>query len=491
MIVLRFIQAVLIGVVLLIKNIALIPVRLMVLVSNKIAELFRFSIGFKINFVYTLIFVVVLLVLNLSLIGGFFYLSDGIERDKLQETQLQVEKSIQNERPQSIYVYDLSRYRPTQIMLYTDDKKLVQSNFDRPDFPFIDTQGLPRQLWFEGNRYIVITKALVVGEQTLYMTAMTDMSANYRSIRNISLVSAALSLLSLLVASTIGTRVSRNLLKPISNMNEQVKDITVQNLSSRLDVQISEHELKELATTINTMMDRIELGYRKQNQFVSDASHELRTPISVIQGYIGMLDRWGKNDKAILEEAIAAIKSEGAQMKELVEKLLFLARSDRGQIELDMDLLDLSEIVEEVCKDTRMIDQNHIIECQSQTPSTIRGSRKLIKQLVRIIVDNSIKFTPAGGTIRLILKKSMKNIMLVIEDTGVGIPEEDIPYIFDRFYRSDKSRTKQSGGSGLGLSIAKWILDQHDGDVLVTSKVGEGTRTSLFFKEHVQVVDEQ
>jgi signal transduction histidine kinase len=236
------------------------------------------------------------------------------------------------------------------------------------------------------------------------------------------------------------------------------------------------------------MMDRIELGYRKQNQFVSDASHELRTPISIIQGYIGLLDRWGKKDKAILDEAIAAIKSEGAQMKELVEKLLFLARSDRGQIELDMEVLDMKDIIDEVCKETRMIDTKHTIECSAEDDAPIRGSRKLVKQLIRIIVDNSIKFTPAEGYIRLSLKKSMKNIMIIIEDTGAGIPEEDIPHIFDRFYRSDKSRTKQSGGSGLGLSIAKWILDQHDADVLVTSKVGEGTRTSLFFKEH-QVLD--
>lgn len=491
MIVFKVLQAIAIGVILLLKNIALIPVRLFAIITNKIAELFRFSISFKINFVYSLIFVVVLLVLNLSILGGFFYLSDEIERDKLIETQEQVEKNILTENPTSLYTYDLSRYRPTYVMLYTLETKLVQSNLDRANFPFIDTLGVPRQLWYEGNRYILITKKITVENKSIYMTAMTDTSANYQSIRLVAIISVVLSLISLMVASAIGTRMSRNLLLPIKNMTHQVKAISVQSLSNRLDVRISEHELKDLATTINMMMDRIELGYRKQNQFVSDASHELRTPISVIQGYIGLLDRWGKNDKNILDEAIVAIKSEGAQMKELVEKLLFLARSDRGQIELDMELIDMQDIVEEVCKETRMIDTKHIIVCEVQDHSVIRGSKKLIKQLVRIIVDNSIKFTPSEGTIRLQLKKSMKNIMLVIEDTGVGIPEEDIPHIFDRFYRSDKSRTKQSGGSGLGLSIAKWILDQHEGDVLVTSKVGEGTRTSLFFKEHQVTKDSE
>ncbi len=485
MIILRVLHAIFIGIVLLFKNIALIPVRLFMIISNKITELFRFSISFKINFVYSLIFVVVLLVLNLSILGGFFYLSNEIERDKLKLTQNQVEKSMITENPSSVFTYDLSRYRPTYIMLYTLEGKLMQSNIDRANFPFIDTQGMPRQLWYEGKRYILITKQITVGAISIYMTAMTDTSAGFESIRIISMISIFISFISLLVASAIGTRMSRNLLLPISNMTTQVKAISVQNLSNRLDVRISEHELKDLATTINTMMDRIELGYRKQNQFVSDASHELRTPISVIQGYVGLLDRWGKNDKDILEEAIAAIKSEGTNMKELVEKLLFLARSDRGQIELDMELLDMHEIVDEVCKETRMIDTKHTVECDAEGVAVIRGSRKLIKQLIRIIVDNSIKFTPVDGVIRLHLKKSMKNIMLVIEDTGVGIPEEDIPYIFDRFYRSDKSRTKQSGGSGLGLSIAKWILDQHEGDVLVTSKVGQGTRTSLFFKEHL------
>lgn len=490
MILLRIVQAIFIGLVLLFKNIALIPFRLYVILSNKITELFRFSISFKINFVYSLIFVVVLLVLNLSIIGGFFYLSDDIERDKLKQTQEQVEKNILTERPEDISSYDLSRYKPTVMLFYALDKRLIQSNMTQGEFPFIDTLGIPRQLWYDGNRYILITKKLTLGHQSFYMTAMTDTSASFQSIRIIAIVSTALSLISLMVASAIGTRVSRNLLQPISKMTEQVKNISVKNLSSRLDVRISEHELKDLGTTINTMMERIELGYKKQNQFVSDASHELRTPISIIQGYIGMLDRWGKNDKAILEESIAAIKSEGAQMKELVEKLLFLARSDRGQIELDTEILDVKDIVEEVAKDTRMIDNTHEIICETDSEAHIQGSRKLIKQLIRIIVDNSIKFTPEGGTIKLQLKKSMKNIMLVIEDSGVGIPEEDIPFIFDRFYRSDKSRTKQSGGSGLGLSIAKWILDQHEGDVLVTSKVGEGTRTSLFFKAHLQVTEE-
>jgi signal transduction histidine kinase len=251
----------------------------------------------------------------------------------------------------------------------------------------------------------------------------------------------------------------------------------------------SQDELKELAKQFNLMLDHIEDAYQKQNQFVSDASHELRTPISVINGYISMLDRWGKKDEAILDEAIVAIKGETIQMKELIEKLLFLARSDRNKIEMEIAKVPLHVLVEEICKETKMIDKKHDIICQVTGESTIYGNEKLIKQMMRIFIENAIKFTEQDKKIVLSMFKRNEQTVLSIADEGCGIPKEDVAKVFDRFYKADKSRTKKSGGSGLGLSIAKWIIDQHGAEVAVKSAVGVGTRVEITFNEKLALVD--
>ncbi|GAB4273609.1 MAG: hypothetical protein Kow00111_27420 [Thermincola ferriacetica] len=161
----------------------------------------------------------------------------------------------------------------------------------------------------------------------------------------------------------------------------------------------SHDELKELAETFNEMLDRIQASYEQQNRFVSDASHELRTPISVIQGYANLLNRWGKDDKAVLEESISAIKNEADNMKDLVEKLLFLARADKNTQNVVKTSFFLNELLEEVLKETRLIDTEHTITCATNEVVNVIADRGLIKQALRIFLDNSLKFTPPDGTI--------------------------------------------------------------------------------------------
>jgi two-component system, OmpR family, sensor histidine kinase ArlS len=283
----------------------------------------------------------------------------------------------------------------------------------------------------------------------------------------------------------IGSRVSKRLLLPVKKMTETVKSISAKDMNTRLDVSGSKDELKDLAKTFNNMLDRLQRSYELQNQFVSDASHELRTPIAVIQGYANLLDRWGKEDKAVLEESIAAIKSESESMKRLVEQLLFLARSDKHTQKIEMTDFKINELIDEVVKETKIIDCKHEILNQYNEYITITGDRNLLKEALRIFIDNSIKYTGESGVIRINSYSRNKNLILEIEDTGPGISKEDLPHIFDRFYRADKSRTKETGGTGLGLSIAKWIVLKHAGTIEVHSKPGWGTRISILLPLNV------
>ena len=274
-------------------------------------------------------------------------------------------------------------------------------------------------------------------------------------------------------------KLNRVVVKPITDMAEKAAAVSASNLSDRISVEGAKNELKDLALVINSMLDRIELSYNSQKQFVSDASHELRTPIAVIQGYVGMLQRWGKTDKDVLDEGICAIEQEAASMKELVERLLFLARHDKKTLMLEMEVFDPLEVMSEVHREAKMLSAEHRFELTPAHNSRISGDKDMIKQLMRILLENAIKYTPAGGSITLGVKQDRSHCILSVTDTGVGISAEELPKVFDRFYRCDEARKSQTSGHGLGLSIARIIVAAHGGKLKVRSKVGVGTTFSV------------
>jgi signal transduction histidine kinase len=198
----------------------------------------------------------------------------------------------------------------------------------------------------------------------------------------------------------------------------------------------------------------------------------------VIQGYANLLDRWGKNDEKVLQESIEAIKDEAANMKGLVEQLLFLARGDNNTITLQIERFDLSELAEEVLRETQMIDGGHVYESHLQ-PVFVAADEALLKQAMRILVDNAIKYTPAGELVQISLMEKEGFARLTVQDDGIGIPPDAVSKIFDRFYRADESRARATGGTGLGLSIAKWIAERHGGHMEVLSRENIGTRITI------------
>ena len=273
-----------------------------------------------------------------------------------------------------------------------------------------------------------------------------------------------------------GKKDNVKLLEPIYSMSETVNRLTVNNLhSERLNVEGTKNELKDLAAVFNNMLDRIETSYESQKQFVSNASHELRTPIAVIQGYVNMFNRWGSKDPEILEESIDAIKNEAKAMQDLVEKLLFLSRHDKRTMKLEKKMFNMRPVVEEMVKETRLVAINRNVECPMLEDVDVYGDKQALKQAIRVFIDNAVKYTRDGDTIRIYCKNIKGDCLIAVEDTGIGMTRKDMDNIFNRFYRSDHVRDRKIDGHGLGLSIAKLIIMAHTGRIKVRSQYTKGS----------------
>ncbi|MDR0397325.1 MAG: HAMP domain-containing histidine kinase [Oscillospiraceae bacterium] len=276
-----------------------------------------------------------------------------------------------------------------------------------------------------------------------------------------------------------GQGVSARLLAPITHIANTAEQLSEQNLSMRINVAGTQNELRNLAMMVNGMLDRIESAYNRQKQFVSDASHELRTPIAVLQGYADLLARWGKDAPEVRDESIQAIRNETRSMKELVENLLYLARHDKGTLKLNPEPFSSVELIQEAVRETALIAQGHHIETGGLEDCTLTADRSAIKQALRIFVDNAVKYTPPGGFVSLSCRVENDQCHITVRDTGSGISKQDLPRIFDRFYRADSARNNQSGGHGLGLSIARIIASSHGGKLHVRSKPGSGSAFTI------------
>lgn len=247
-------------------------------------------------------------------------------------------------------------------------------------------------------------------------------------------------------------------------------------------------DLRSIEIALNNLLRHMRESQMQQARFVSDASHELRTPIAVIQGYVNMLDRWGKEDESVLEESIEALKNESEHMKELVEQLLFLARGDSGRNTINKVVVNLSDLMYEVWEESVMIDEAHIYEFvppDNSAECMINGDVAMIKQSARIFIQNAAKYSPEKGKIKIKVKCDSDKVSYVIQDEGIGMSKDDVTHIFERFYRSDKARNGETGGSGLGLSIAKWIVDAHDGVIDVISGTELGSRFTVSFEKYI------
>lgn len=290
-----------------------------------------------------------------------------------------------------------------------------------------------------------------------------------------------------LILSTLGGRfMATRALKPVAEITSTAQDIAHgANLSRRIPIPEVQDEIGNLARTFNEMMNRLEKSFNQVRQFSSDASHELRTPLTVLKGQSELVLSKPRS-KAEYQEVLSSNLEEINYMSRVLEDLLILSKGDEGKVSLEKEPVELSSIVEEVSRQGEIFaDEKEVkIILAYLEPVTILGDAHRLKQMVWILLHNAVKFTPSGGEIKITLQDLDDTVYFTIRDNGIGIPEQDLPKIFDRFYRVDKARSRMDGGSGLGLSICKHIVDRHHGTVDVESKLGEGTKFKIRFPKY-------
>lgn len=442
------------------------------------------KISWKLTIIYAAIFSLVLILLNAGILYGvkFFLVQQSISQ--VENTIDITAKMIAGTPDERTALTDPELLNEAQTnseidIVIADPKGSVVNSSSKIDAKGLDillNVGKTRKLEV-GQKHLVVNNSKIItkGKVTAYIQVVKNMEKDYAFIKLLFILMALADFLGIILSVFTGYIISRKMLKPIDKITKTAKEISISDLNGRIDVEDADDELARLAITFNEMIQRLKTSFDKQNQFVSDASHELRTPISVVQGYIGLIDRWGKDDKNVLQESIEAIKNETVSMTELVEKLLFLARGDTGRLKLNKEKFNLSELAGEVIKESKLIAPDYKLNYIIDSKLDIYADKSLIKQMLRALIDNSVKFTPKGGEISIHADSMPDQIKIVVSDTGVGIPQDEINSIFDRFYRVDKARTKELGGSGLGLSIVKWIVDSHEGEIHAESIVDKGT----------------
>lgn len=454
------------------------------------------KISWKLTILYALIFSLALILLNAAILYGVQYFLVQQACDDVDSTSIVLVQKISDLQEEHAAFTDPGLVNATQenaetyIKIALPDGQVINATQKiMINEPMDQQPGVTRQVDKQKSRlsewhYIIRNDRVQKDGQTIaYIQVLRDMGREYRFIELLIALIVIVDLIGMITSVIAGYFLSKRMLNPIDRITRTAQNISSHDLSSRIEVENKDDELGRLAMTFNDMINRLQLSFEKQNQFVANASHELKTPISIIQGNINLMDRWGKEDKAILQESINAIKKETAAMKDMIEKLLFLAGGDSNSIILHKDKFSLEELLAEVIAECCLIDPDHRFSYSTSEELELNGDRKMIKQMLRALVDNSIKYTPFNGEILMEADAKAGQVRIIVRDTGIGIPPEELENIFTRFYRVDKSRDKESGGSGLGLSIVKWIVDAHGGRITVQSYLGIGTSVIIWFPD--------
>jgi len=335
--------------------------------------------------------------------------------------------------------------------------------------------------WLGTAHLRVLTVPLKVGERVIGIlqvgTSLGAVDATRTSLLSIMIVVAVVAVLLAALGSWV---LLGRALYPLEVITDTVDQINrADDLSRRIpNVRRAEDEIGNLIVSFNQTLERLESLFTSQQRFLADVSHEFRTPLTVIKGNVDLMRRMQEAD----DESLTSIDQEAGRLTRLVGGLLMLAQAESGKLALNFAPVELDTLLTEVFTEMRVLARNKVnIHLNDIDQLVVRGDRDRLKQVLLNLVANAIQYTPQGGDIFLSLAKVGEQARIIIRDTGPGIPAEDLPHIFDRFYRAEKSRTRsKTSGFGLGLSIAHWIVEHHGGQIKVESKEGKGTTFAIW-----------
>ncbi|HEY5556098.1 HAMP domain-containing sensor histidine kinase [Acetobacterium sp.] len=429
---------------------------------------------------YALLFFVALVLVNAAtlLSIGYYMNQTSVQQLDLINSSLKKEITVFDDT-QRIDLKNIAQMTDNVDINLIFKDKLIYSTGESY-YALLSTDFNKKNIKFEkagDKRLLYLNDKLILADgNVLDVQIIKDMDREWDYLYVLSAIMFVIDALILIISIIVGYIISKKALNPIDKITSQAKKISASDLTKRIIIDGSDDELNRLADTFNDLIARIQYSYGKQNQFTLDASHELATPLAVIKGYTDLIDRWGKNDPEILNEGIQSIKNELSNMTRLLDTLLFISKSDNEMLKLEKTRFWLNELIVEVVKESNLVTHNHNIDFNINDSLMIEADRRLIKQMLRALIDNSIKYTPPNGKIEINSRSLNDHVVITISDTGVGIPKEELPHIFDRFYRVDKARSREFGGTGLGLSIVKWIVDIHGGLIAGESEIGTGTK---------------
>ncbi len=332
----------------------------------------------------------------------------------------------------------------------------------------------------DDNKYFVFKLSREIKNNILNIYVLKNVnqvSEIYDRLNTLSIIFICIGVAIAIIMSII---LGQKIVRPIKNIIRTAEKITTDDLNQRIEEPKQDDELKTLTQIINQMLDRLENSFENQTKFVSDASHELRTPLAIIKGYAEIIKKRRFSDEEIFEESIDSIINETENMKNLVQKLLFLAKGEITKINTNFQIIEMKEFVQQIHTDTEVSSKSHKFYLEKNEEYKVEADVTLLQQAIRALIENAIKYSEENTNIYIesIIKDGKKGIVS-IRDEGVGISEEDTKRIFDRFYRVDDSRTKATGGTGLGLAIVKRIVEIHKGEIEILSELGKGTKISI------------
>jgi signal transduction histidine kinase len=324
-------------------------------------------------------------------------------------------------------------------------------------------------------------------EKVGYVQSFYELSSFYAIRSNLLLTLIVLEAVSLIISSIFGFFLSSYFLKPLKvlrdTMNAIRKDPQTDIHMPQID---TNDELSDLAEIFNEMLDRMRLYIQQQEQFVEDVSHELRTPVAIIEGHLSLLNRWGKDDPEILDESLSASMQEISRMKSLVQEMLDLSRAEQVDLHYGNEVSPAKEITYQVFNNFKILYPDFTITLDDDLPKevTLGIYRNHFEQVIIILLDNAVKYSTKRHEVHISISSTLNEFEIAIQDFGEGIPPDDLNKIFNRFYRVDKARARTKGGNGLGLSIAKQLIESYKGRITVESVVSKGT----IFRIYIPIV---